>query len=125
MKDWIKVALVVGAIIFFAILKIGDMTDTYEEKFCKSYSQWNKYAWGVENNVNQESWENLKFDEFKNLQEIVYGNDPTLDIQLSKFADQWFTDSYNNDLASGPVMAAMLIVECEKYGVTVDEKYLK
>jgi hypothetical protein len=98
--------------------------NSYEEKFCKSYGQWNKYAWSVDNQ-NSENWENLKLNEFRKLVEIVENNSPSSDNYLTKIATQWFTDSAVGDYESGTTMAAILVVECEKHGVKIDEKCLR
>jgi hypothetical protein len=98
--------------------------DSYEEKFCKSYGQWNKYAWSVDKQ-NSENWESLKLSEYRNLMEIVENDSLSSDNYLAKIANQWFTDSAVGDYASGTTMAAILFVKCEKYGVKIVEKYLR
>lgn len=123
----IKTLLKIGVGIFllwlFVIPTITGFNDSYEEKFCKSYGQWNKYAWSVRHQ-NSESWENLLAGEYQKLQDIVWNDSPSDDNLITKVANQWFSDSEVGDYASGQTMAAFLVVECEKNHVKIDEKYL-
>ena len=123
-KTIFKIALVGVLAWLFVVPTLTGFNDSYEEKFCKSYGQWNKYAWSVDNQ-NSENWESLKLSEYRNLMEIVENDSPSSDNYLTKIANQWFTDSAVGDYASGTTMAAILFVECEKYGVKIDEKYLR
>lgn len=125
MKKWVKI-LIIGVLIFcFAIYRLDSVNYTYPEKFCKTYNSWNKNAWAVNNNSNTETWQSLKASDYKTLQNLVIQNDSTLTIPISKYANQWFIDSASGDIQSGVAMAAMLIVECEKYKVFIDSKWLK
>ena len=129
-KVWgfVKIAIVLTVISYFVISKIATFNDSYEEKFCKSYNQWNKYAWAVRNNSDSlessSNWQGLEFDEYSKLQELVSYNDPYGETQLSKYALQWFRDGEEGDSTNGQIMASMLIVECEKIGVQIDRSYL-
>jgi len=118
--------IIVAVLIFwlFAGNTITGLNDSYEEKFCKSYAKWNKYAWGVRNQ-NPETWEGIEASEFNKLQEIVAEDSPSDSNYITKIANQWFTDSANKDYSNGRIMAAMLLVECEKYDVKIEEKYLE
>jgi hypothetical protein len=124
LKSILKVAAIIAVIAYFAVPKIDSMNDSYEEKFCKSYVQWNKYAWSVANQ-NSENWSNLEQDEYQNLIDLVEYESPSDDNYITKIATQWFKDSYVGDTASGKTMAAILVVECEKYGIDLPAKYLK
>ena len=124
LKSILKFAAILGVIAYFAVPKIDSMNDSYEEKFCKSYVQWNKYAWSV-TNQNSENWSSLEQDEYQNLMDIVEYESPSGDNYITKIATQWFKDSYIGDTASGKTMAAILVVECEKYGQDLPVKYLK
>ena len=124
LKSILKFAAILGVIAYFAVPKIDSMNDSYEEKFCKSYVQWNKYAWSV-TNQNSENWSSLEQDEYQNLMDIVEYESPSGDNYITKIATQWFKDSYVGDTASGKTMAAILVVECEKYGQDLPAKYLK
>ena len=124
LKSILKFAAILGVIAYFAVPKIDSMNDSYEEKFCKSYVQWNKYAWSV-TNQNSENWSSLEQDEYQNLMDIVEYESPSGDNYITKIATQWFKDSYIGDTASGKTMAAILVVECEKYGQDLPAKYLK
>ena len=118
--------LIAGAVIFgFIIYRLDASGYTYPEKFCKTYDSWNKNAWAVRNNTNTETWLDLKFRDYSTLQNLVSQNDPALAIPLSKYANQWFVDGASGDVQSGVAMAAMLIVECEKYKVFIDTKWLR
>lgn len=125
----LKILLVLGVAIYFFGGKLTSFNDTYEERFCKSYNQWNKYAWAVRNNdtslESNGSWQKWEFEEFSKLQKLVANNDPELRSQISKFADQWFKDSSVGDQENGVIMASLLVVECEKLGVKIDEDYLR
>ena len=123
-KTILKVVAVIAVIAYFAVPKIESMNDSYEEKFCKSYVQWNKYAWSV-TNQNSDNWSSLEKAEYQNLIDIVESDSPAEDNFITKIATQWFKDSYIGDTASGKTMAAILIVECEKNGIYLPEKYLK
>jgi hypothetical protein len=121
------IAKILVAVLFFWLIAGNSITgfnDSYEEKFCKSYAKWNKYAWGVRNK-NPETWEGIATSEYSNLQDIVASDSPSDSNYITKIANQWFTDSANLDYSSGRVMAAILLVECEKYGVKIEEKYLE
>jgi hypothetical protein len=124
LKTILKAVAVIALIAYFAVPKIENMNDSYEEKFCKSYIQWNKYAWSVDNQ-NSENWTSLEQSEYRKLMDIVENNSPADDNYITKIATQWFNDSYIGDRASGKTMAAILVVECEKYGIDLPEKYLK
>jgi hypothetical protein len=112
-------------IIWFVGSQIQSARMSYPEKFCKTYNSWNKNSWAVANNTNTETWLDLKSRDYNTLQNLVTQNDSALDIPLSKYANQWFIDSASGDVQSGVAMAAMLIVECEKYNVFIDTKWLK
>ena len=99
------------------------MNDSYEDKFCKSYVQWNKYAWSVRNQ-NPDNWTEIEHAEYQKLMDIVENDSPSDDNYITKIATEWFRASYVNDIASGKTMAAILVVECEKYGQKLPEKYL-
>jgi hypothetical protein len=128
-SGYLKFALVVGVLLYFFGDRLTSFNDSYEEQFCKSYNQWNKYAWAVRNNDtsldSNGNWQSLEIDEYSKLQELVAQNDPYLTTQLSKYADQWFRDGLSGDTANGQVMAAMLIGECAKMGVEIDRDYLQ
>ena len=121
---FLKIALIIGALVWFIAPKISTFNDSYEEKFCKSYVQWNKYAW-AERNQYSENWASLEQSEFNHLEDLVSKDSPSANNTITKYANQWFNASYSNDTSIGTAYAAMLIVECEKYGVKLDEKYLK
>jgi hypothetical protein len=70
-------------------------------------------------------WQSLEASDYKTLQNLVLQNDSSLTIPISTYANQWFMDSASGDIQSGVAMAAMLIVECEKYKVFIDSKWLK
>ena len=123
-KNLFKVAVAAFLIWLFVIPTVTGFNDSYEEKFCKHYGQWNKYAWSV-THQNSENWQNLEQDEYSKMMDIVYNDSPSEDNLITKVANQWFADSAAGDYQSGKTMAALLIVECEKYGVKVDEKYLE
>lgn len=123
-KAILKIAAVIAVIAYFAVPKIDSMNDSYEEKFCKSYVQWNKYAWSV-TNQGADNWSSIEQDEYQNLIDIVENESPSGDNFITKIATQWFNDSYIGDKASGKTMAAILIVECEKNGIDLPEKYLQ
>jgi hypothetical protein len=123
-KTILKVGLALFLVWLFIVPRVTAFNDSYEEKFCKSYGQWNKYAWSVDNQ-NSENWESLKLGEYRTLMGIVENDSPSSDNYLTKIATQWFTDSAVGDYASGTTMAAILVVECEKNGVKIDEKYLR
>jgi hypothetical protein len=124
LKTILKVVGVIALVAYFAVPKIDSLNDSYEEKFCKSYVQWNKYAWSV-TNQNSENWSSLEKDEYQNLIDLVGYESPSDDNYITKIATQWFKDSYTGDTASGKTMAAILVVECEKYGIDLPAKYLK
>jgi hypothetical protein len=128
-SGFLKFVLVAGVLIYLFGGRITSFNDSYEERFCKSYNQWNKYAWAVRNNdssiESNGNWQKLEFEEFSNLQKLVANNDPELSAQISKFADQWFKDSSVGDQENGSIMAGLLIVECEKVGIKIDEDYLR
>lgn len=125
MNKWVK-TLIIGVLIFcFVIYRLETTNYTYPEKFCKTYNSWNKNAWAVNNNSNTETWQSLKASDYKTLQNLVSQNDSNLTIPISKYANQWFIDSASGNVQSGVAMAAMLIVECEKYKVFIDSKWLK
>jgi hypothetical protein len=123
-KTILKVLGVIALLAYFVVPKIDSLNDSYEEKFCKSYIQWNKYAWSV-TNQNSENWSSLEKDEYQNLIDLVGYESPSEDNYITKIASQWFKDSYTGDTASGKTMAAILVVECEKYGIDLPAKYLK
>lgn len=129
-KVWgfLKVAIILTIVLYFVGSKVSSFNDSYEEKFCKSYNQWNKYAWAVRNNSDSietsSNWQGLEIDEYSKLQKLVSYNDPYGEIPLSKYALQWFKDGEEGDLANGQVMASMIIIECEKIGVEIDRSYL-
>lgn len=121
------IAKILFAVLIFWLFfgsAITGLNDSYEEKFCKSYAKWNKYAWGVRNQ-NPETWEGIETSEFNKLQEIVAKDSPSDSNFITKIANQWFTDSANRDYSSGETMAAILLVKCEEYGIKVEEKYLE
>ena len=91
-KTIFKIALVGVLVWLFVVPTLTGFNDSYEEKFCKSYGQWNKYAWSVDNQ-NSENWESLKLSEYRNLMDIVENDSPSSDNYLTKIANQWFTDS--------------------------------
>jgi uncharacterized alpha-E superfamily protein len=125
MKKLLKF-LVIGIIAYAFIIHTLDSSNmSYPEKFCKTYNSWNKNAWAVRNNTNTETWLDLQSRDYNTLQNLVNQNDPALAIPLSKYANQWFMDGSSGDVQSGVAMAAMLIVECEKYKVIIDTKWLK
>lgn len=128
-SGFLKFALVIGVLIYFFGGRITSFNDSYEERFCKSYNQWNKYAWAVRNNnssiESNGNWQKLEFEEYSNLQKLVTNNDPELTTQISKFANQWFKDSSVGDQENGTIMASLLIVECEKVGIKIAEDYLR
>ncbi len=123
-KTIAKILIAILIFWFFFGRTITGFNDSYEEKFCKSYAQWNKYAWGVRNQ-NPETWEGIEASEFYKLQEIVAKDSPSDSNFITKIANQWFTDSANRDYSSGRTMAAILLVKCEEYGVKIEEKYLE
>jgi hypothetical protein len=127
-SGFLKFALVIVVLLYFFGGRITSLNDSYEERFCKSYNQWNKYAWAVRNNnysiESNGNWQKLEFEEYSNLQTLVANNDPELKSQISKFADQWFEDSSVGNQENGAVMASLLIIECEKVGIKIDEDYL-
>jgi hypothetical protein len=125
MRSRIKFVAIAAVIIWFVGSQIQSARMTFPEKFCKTYNSWNKNAWAVANNTNPETWLDLKSRDYNTLQNLVSQNDPDLNIALSKYANQWFMDSASGDVQSGVAMAAMLIVECEKYNVFIDTKWLK
>jgi hypothetical protein len=120
----LKVVAAIAVIAYFVVPKIDSMNDSYEEKFCKSYVQWNKYAWSVRNQ-NPDNWSSIEKDEYQNLIDIVENESPSDENYITKIATQWFKDSYTGDTASGKTMAAILLGECENYGIDLPEKYLK
>jgi hypothetical protein len=122
MKTIAKVAIIAFLAWLFVLPKVTSFNDSYEEKFCKSYGQWNKYSWAVENQ-NSENWQNLEYDEYSKLKKIVREDSPSDDNYITKIATEWFSDSLIGDVAAGRTMAAILVVECEKNGVTIDDKY--
>ena len=121
-KTAVKVIIVGLLIWFFAGSTLTSFNDSYEEKFCKRYAEWNKYAWSVQNQ-NSENWQSLEQSTYRKLVDIVDYESPSNDNYLTKIASQWFTDSASGDYESGRVMAAILVVECEKAGVKFDDKY--
>jgi hypothetical protein len=123
-KTILKGILLIAVIAYFVAPKIDAMNDSYEEKFCKTYIQWNKYAWSV-SNQNSENWTNLEQSEYRKLMDIVENDSPSDDNYITKIATQWFKDGYSGDTASGRTMAAILVVECENYGLKLPEKYLQ
>ena len=123
-KTIFKIAVVGVLVWLFVVPTLTGFNDSYEEKFCKRYGKWNQYAFNVDNK-NSESWQNLEQDEYRGLTELVENDSPSSDNYITKIATQWFADSAVGDYASGTVMAAILVVECEKQGVKIDEKYLR
>lgn len=123
LKTIFKIAIAVAAVAYFVVPKIESLNDSYEEKFCKSYVQWNKYAWSVRNQ-NPETWSGIEQDEYQHLMDIVEKDSPSETNYITKIANEWFRASYVGDIASGKTMAAILVVECEKHGIKLDEKYL-
>ncbi len=121
-KTLFKVAIGVLLFWFFAMPTLTSFNDSYEEKFCKKYAEWNKYAWSVANQ-NSENWQTLEQAAYGDLIDIVENESPSNDNYLTKIASQWFFDSAAGDYASGKTMAAILVVECEKNGVKFDDKY--
>ena len=124
LKTILKVAVTIAVIAYFAVPKIESMNDSYEEKFCKSYVQWNRYAWLV-TNQNPDNYSSVEQHEYQNLIDIVENDSPSDDNFITKIATQWFKDSHIRDTASGQITAAILVAECEKYGIDLPEKYLK
>jgi hypothetical protein len=124
LKNILKTVLVIAVIAYFVVPKIESLNDSYEETFCKSYVKWNKYAWSV-TNQDPDVWGSIEKDEYQNLIDIVQNESPSKENYITKVATQWFDDSYIGNTASGVTMAAILVVECEKYGMVIPEKYLK
>jgi len=124
----LKLVLICASIIFliwlFVIPTITGFNDSYEEKFCKSYGQWNKYAWSTRHQYS-DNWDTLKKQEYFKLMNIVQRDSPSVENLLTKVAVQWFTDSAANDVVSGQTMASILVVECEKNHVKIPEEFLR
>lgn len=124
LKNLAKLALLVFLIWLFVVPRVTTFNDSFEEKFCKSYGQWMKYAWAIEN-LESEDWQDLELKEYLNLQKIVGYETPSDKNYLAKVANQWFDSAKTGDYLTGSAMGAILFVECEKFGVKIDEKYLK
>ena len=124
MKSWIKFALVAAIIIWFIGSQVQSARLTYPEKFCRTYNSWNKNAWAVRHNSNTDTWQTLEARDYETLQNLVSKHDPSLETPISKYANQWFIDSESGDTQNGIAMAALLLVECEKYKIKIDEKWL-
>ncbi len=123
MKAIIKSIIGVGVLCVILAPKILSLNDSYEEEFCKSYNQFIKYSWAL-NNQYSESWQDLFDNEFSRMQEIVIEGSPSDSNMVTELANHWFSASESGDLYAGSTFGAMLFVECEKNGVDMDESYL-
>jgi hypothetical protein len=124
MKSKFKIAVVAAIIIWFVGSQIQSARMSYPEKFCRTYNSWNKNAWAVRHNSNTDTWQTLESQDYETLKNLVSNNDASFEIPISKYANQWFLDSERGDSQNGVAMAALLIVECEKYNIKIDEKWL-
>jgi hypothetical protein len=123
MKLTTKIAITALLIWLFVIPKITSFNDTFEEKFCKSYGNWVKYSWAVQNQYS-DNWQSLSDNEYTNLQKLVNRDLPTGSNYIKRVANEWFRASEAGDYSTGSAMGAVLFVECKKYGVKIDKKYL-
>ncbi len=123
-KSLLKIFAVIAVIAWFLWPKFEGLNDSFEDKFCKSYVQWNKYAWSAQN-LNFDTWSSLEIQEYQRLIEIVESDSPSEDNYISKIAREWFRASSVGDIPSGTAMASILVVECWKFGMKVPSKYIR